>query len=84
MTVGGTLTIRMMLPEWLETQLLMERPAIGPLRPAIMDGFVLIKAFLPVGGIHYDAFLFNPLDAAPGPLFANHDIRANRESIVLL
>jgi hypothetical protein len=28
---------------------------IGPLRPhAIMDGFVLIEAFLPIGGICYD------------------------------
>jgi hypothetical protein len=47
-----------------------------------MDRFVLIEAFLPIGGICYDTFLFNLPDAASGPLFANRDIQAKKESIV--
>jgi hypothetical protein len=38
-----------------------------------MDGFVLIEAFLAIGGISYDTCLFNPLDAALGPIVSTHD-----------
>jgi hypothetical protein len=46
-----------------------------------MDGFVLIDTFISVGGIFYDACVFNSSDVASRPLFANRYIRANRESI---
>jgi hypothetical protein len=49
------------------------KTVIGQLDHVIMDGFVLIEAFLPVGGICYETRLFNPLDAAPGPLFSTRD-----------
>jgi hypothetical protein len=41
-------------PEWLETQLFLERSPLDRWDRTTMDGIALIKEFLPIGGICYD------------------------------
>jgi hypothetical protein len=55
---------------------------IGPLGPTITDGFILIEALLPVGGICYDVAYLTRRTLRRDHFLKNMIIQADREPIV--